>query len=125
MKAVPTPDARNELLSSLNQILMWNHPSAPALSDQWGIAFDGSQGHLMSSPADKDGDRSAPVASLALERFVRSPSALIATLPIGICSCDLDGNIVQFNRRAVEFWGWLFVLGSLFFGVFRVFLLVG
>ena len=75
----------------------------------------------MSSPADKDGDRSAPVASLALERFVRSPSALIETLPIGICSCDLDGNIVQFNRRAVEFWGRTPEPGTKFNGAYRAY----
>jgi PAS domain S-box-containing protein len=71
----------------------------------WGVAFDGLQGRLMSSPADKDGERSAPVASLALERLVRSPTALIDNLPVGIYTCDRDGKLIQFNRRAAEFWG--------------------
>jgi PAS domain S-box-containing protein len=59
----------------------------------------------MSSPADKDGEHVAPVASLALERILRSPSSLIETLPVGIYTCDRDGHVVQFNRRAAALWG--------------------
>jgi PAS domain S-box-containing protein len=61
------------------------------------------------------------VASLALERIVRSPSALIDTLPVGICTCDVDGNIVQFNRRAVEFWGRVPEPGTKFNGAWRAY----
>ncbi len=60
----------------------------------------------MSNSVDfSNNDRSAPVASLALERIVRSPAALVENLPIGIYTCDRDGLIVQFNRRAAELWG--------------------
>lgn len=59
----------------------------------------------MSNPADRGGELPAPVALLALERIVRSPSALIDNLPIGIYTCDRAGNLIQFNRRAAEFWG--------------------
>jgi len=61
------------------------------------------------------------VASLALERIVRSPSSLIDTLPVGICTCDLGGNIVQFNRRAVEFWGRVPEPGARFNGAYRAY----
>ncbi|MEI9993761.1 MAG: HWE histidine kinase domain-containing protein [Rhizomicrobium sp.] len=59
----------------------------------------------MSSSADKSPTRVAPVASLALERIVRSPASLVENLPIGVYTCDRDGLIVQFNRRAVDLWG--------------------
>jgi len=59
----------------------------------------------MSSPAGREGERPAPVASLALERIMRSPSSLIDTLPVGIYTCDRDGHVIQFNRRAAELWG--------------------
>ncbi|MEJ1969947.1 MAG: HWE histidine kinase domain-containing protein [Rhizomicrobium sp.] len=52
------------------------------------------------------------MASLALERIVRSPSALIDNLPVAIFTCDRNGDLVQFNRRATEFWGRVPELGS-------------
>ena len=59
----------------------------------------------MSNPADFDtGNRGAAVASLALERMMRSPAHLIEALPVGIYSCDRDGRLVQFNRRAAALW---------------------
>jgi PAS domain S-box-containing protein len=59
----------------------------------------------MSSSVDPTKDRSKPVASLALERMVRSPAALVENMPIGVYTCDREGRIVQYNRRAVELWG--------------------
>ncbi len=59
----------------------------------------------MSNSPDYSKDRGAPVTSLALERIVRSPAALIENLPIGICTCDLGGVLIQHNRRAAEIWG--------------------
>ncbi|MBV9542053.1 MAG: PAS domain S-box protein [Alphaproteobacteria bacterium] len=52
------------------------------------------------------------MASLALERIVRSPASLVENLPIGIYTCDRDGNLVQFNRRAAELWGHTPSLGA-------------
>nr|WP_173931178.1 PAS domain S-box protein [Chelativorans sp. Marseille-P2723] len=40
----------------------------------------------------------------ALEKLI-GPSALLQSLPIGVCCCDRDGIIRFFNRRAVELWG--------------------
>ncbi|MBS0471571.1 MAG: PAS domain-containing protein [Proteobacteria bacterium] len=59
----------------------------------------------MSNSMESGKEHDAPVASLALERIVRSPAALVENLPIGVYTCDANGQIVQFNRRAVELWG--------------------
>jgi PAS domain S-box-containing protein len=59
----------------------------------------------MSNSADLPVEHVSPVASLALERIVRSPAALVENLPIGIYTCDRDGVLVQSNRRAEELWG--------------------
>jgi PAS domain S-box-containing protein len=63
----------------------------------------------MSNPADANPEGTSagarPVASLALERMVRSPTHLIENLPVGIYTSDRDGRLVQFNRRAAELWG--------------------
>jgi PAS domain S-box-containing protein len=71
----------------------------------------------MSNPADMStqdptaGARLGAIASLALERMARSPVHLIETLPIGIYTCDLEGRLIQFNRRAAELLGGL-ILGQ-------------
>lgn len=75
----------------------------------------------MSSSADRGTEQATPVASLALERIVRSPAALVENLPIGICTCDRDGNLVQYNRRAVELWGRTPEPRERFCGAFRIF----
>jgi PAS domain S-box-containing protein len=50
--------------------------------------------------------RGAPaIVSLALQRFLRSGDGLLEFLPVGIYTCDLQGNLVQYNRRAAELWG--------------------
>jgi PAS domain S-box-containing protein len=41
----------------------------------------------------------------ALERKLKSWDALLEQLPIGICICDAQGNLVRYNRRAAEIWG--------------------
>ena len=63
----------------------------------------------MSNPAELG---KGVVASLALERILRSPASLVENLPIGIYTCDRDGLLVQFNRRAAELWGGAPVLGD-------------
>src|SRR5215213_1388813 len=35
----------------------------------------------------------------------RLSAGLIDLLPAGVTVCDADGTIVEFNRRAAEFWG--------------------
>lgn len=67
----------------------------------------------MSNPADASASGGgATIATLALERIVRSPASLVENLPIGIYTCDRDGLLVQFNRRAVELWGRAPALGE-------------
>lgn len=78
----------------------------------------------MSNSADFSKDRTPLVASLALERIVRSPAALVENLPIGIYTCDRDGLLVQFNRRAAALWGRTPVTGDArfrFCGAFKIF----
>ncbi|HEY0106522.1 MAG TPA: HWE histidine kinase domain-containing protein [Rhizomicrobium sp.] len=58
----------------------------------------------MSIPAEANGGTGAALASLALERLVRSPNLLVENLPIGIFTCDCDGRLVQFNRQAAALW---------------------
>lgn len=45
------------------------------------------------------------VISLALRRALQSWDGLIEALPIGVYTCDRDGLLVQYNRRAAELWG--------------------
>ncbi|HXC54078.1 MAG TPA: HWE histidine kinase domain-containing protein [Rhizomicrobium sp.] len=66
----------------------------------------------MSISPDTKTARDASIASLALERIVRSPAALVENLPIGIYTCDRDGLLVQFNRRAAQLWGRTPALGE-------------
>ncbi len=48
---------------------------------------------------------SAPLLQ-ALQRAVQSwDGGLLEWLPVGIYTCDRDGCLVQFNRRAAELWG--------------------
>ena len=47
----------------------------------------------------------APVVSLALQQALQSSDSLLERLPIGVCSCDAAGVVVQYNRRAAELWG--------------------
>jgi PAS domain S-box-containing protein len=51
-----------------------------------------------------DGERS-PRSSLTLERALSRDGGLFDGLPVGVYTVDLDGRVVQFNRRAAELWG--------------------
>ena len=49
--------------------------------------------------------RRAPLVSLSLEQALRASDDILELLPVATCICDLDGRIVQYNRRAAEIWG--------------------
>jgi PAS domain S-box-containing protein len=49
--------------------------------------------------------RSPPIISLSLEQALRASDEILDLLPVAICICDAAGRIMQYNRRAVEFWG--------------------
>jgi two-component sensor histidine kinase len=40
-----------------------------------------------------------------LESFLELDQAILDALPVGIYACDIDGQILRVNRRAVELWG--------------------
>jgi two-component sensor histidine kinase len=78
----------------------------------------------MSSAHEYPQEAVRPVASLALERLVRSPTALIECLPLGVHTCDRQGILIQFNSRAAELWGHKPALGdstTRYCGAFRMF----
>jgi PAS domain S-box-containing protein len=47
----------------------------------------------------------APIPTALLESFLELDQAILDALPIGICACDVDGQILRVNRRATELWG--------------------
>ena len=49
--------------------------------------------------------RRASAFSLSLEQTLHASDDILELLPVATCICDLDGRILQFNRRAVELWG--------------------
>ncbi len=49
--------------------------------------------------------RGAPAFSLSLEQALHASDDILELLPVATCICDLDGHILQYNRRAVELWG--------------------
>ncbi len=49
--------------------------------------------------------RRSPVFSLSLEQALRASDEILELLPVATCICDIDGRILQYNRRAVEIWG--------------------
>jgi PAS domain S-box-containing protein len=49
--------------------------------------------------------RLPPVISPSLEQALRASDEILDLLPVAICVCDGDGRIVQYNSRAMEFWG--------------------
>ena len=78
----------------------------------------------MSSAHDHTQENTRPVASLALERLVRSPTALIECLPLGVHTCDHKGILIQFNSRAAQLWGHRPALGdssTRYCGAYRMF----
>jgi two-component sensor histidine kinase len=47
-----------------------------------------------------------PVPTPALlESFLEVDQAILDALPVGVYACDIDGQILRVNRRAVELWG--------------------
>jgi PAS domain S-box-containing protein len=40
-----------------------------------------------------------------LESFLELEQSILDALPIGVYACDVDGQIVRVNRRAIELWG--------------------
>jgi PAS domain S-box-containing protein len=47
----------------------------------------------------------APVFSLSLEQALRASDEILELLPVATFILDMDGRIVQYNRRAAEVWG--------------------
>lgn len=43
--------------------------------------------------------------SLSLGQALRASDEILELLPVATCICDLEGRIIQYNRRAVEIWG--------------------
>ncbi|HEV2561236.1 MAG TPA: HWE histidine kinase domain-containing protein [Rhizomicrobium sp.] len=46
-----------------------------------------------------------PAMPVALQQAFQSWDSLMEWLPVGICVCNHNGLLVQFNRRAAEMWG--------------------
>jgi PAS domain-containing protein len=47
-----------------------------------------------------------PIRSPALlESFLELDQAILDALPVGVYACDVDGQILRVNRRAIELWG--------------------
>ena len=46
-----------------------------------------------------------PVQTPLLESFLEMDQAILDALPIGVYACDVDGQILRVNRRAIELWG--------------------
>ncbi len=53
----------------------------------------------------QDRATAAPLVASALQRSLQSWDGLLEWLPIGIYTCDRDGLLVHYNRRAAELWG--------------------
>src|SRR6185437_5281862 len=47
----------------------------------------------------------APLFPPLLDSFLDLDQAVLDALPIGICACDIDGQIVRVNREAIRLWG--------------------
>lgn len=62
-----------------------------------------------------------PLQTPLLESFLDLDQAILNALPIGVYACDVDGQILRVNRRAVELWGRTPLdLAQRFSGAFRV-----
>jgi two-component sensor histidine kinase len=46
-----------------------------------------------------------PIQTPLLESFLDLDQAILDALPIGVYACDVDGQILRVNRRAIELWG--------------------
>ena len=47
----------------------------------------------------------APLQTALLKSFLELDQAILDALPIGVYACDVDGQILRVNRRAIELWG--------------------
>jgi PAS domain S-box-containing protein len=59
----------------------------------------------MDSLAFRGAAAAEPLIAASLRRALQSWDGLIESLPIGVYTCDRDGVLVQYNRRAAELWG--------------------
>jgi PAS domain S-box-containing protein len=59
----------------------------------------------MASVAHHDSATPDSAISRAFRQALQSSDGLLEWLQIGIYSCDADGYLVQYNRRAAELWG--------------------
>ncbi len=59
----------------------------------------------------REGSSAAPLSVLFLQGL-QSSDGFLENLPIGVYTCDVDGCIVQYNRRAAELWGQSPAIGS-------------
>jgi PAS domain S-box-containing protein len=59
----------------------------------------------MASVAYHDSATPESAISRAFRQALQSSDGLLEWLPIGVYSCDADGYLVQYNRRAAELWG--------------------
>ena len=46
-----------------------------------------------------------PIQTPLLDTFLEMEQAILDALPIGVYACDVDGQILRVNRRAIELWG--------------------
>jgi PAS domain S-box-containing protein len=69
-----------------------------------------------------------PAISRAFQQALQSWDGLLEWLPIGIYTCDLEGALVHYNRRAAELWGHAPAVGNgqyRYCGAHRSFALTG
>ena len=59
----------------------------------------------MTSAASRDSATPQSVISRALQHALQLSDGLLEWLPIGVCVCDAEGYLVQYNNRAAEIWG--------------------
>ena len=66
----------------------------------------------MISAASRDSATPQSVISRALQHALQLSDGLLEWLPIGVCVCDAEGYLVQYNNRAAELWGQSPVIGN-------------
>jgi PAS domain S-box-containing protein len=67
-----------------------------------GLAFSGQGVDSLGIQSDRS---PSPIASLTLRRALVDGKGLLDSLPVGVYTCDRDGLLVQYNRKAAELWG--------------------
>jgi len=66
----------------------------------WWTAFFPEDARAAAEARDPGPD-TAPL----VESLLELDQAILDALPLGIYACDVDGQIIRINRRAVELWG--------------------